>query len=46
MCPKVHVSKVLKHGLILIKSTCCHKFKQKRWLELYVSSNTYFRTLA
>ena len=34
----------LKHGLILKNASI--KFKQKTWLELYISSNNYFRTIA
>ena len=38
--------KALKRALILKKVHAVIKFKQKRWLEVYISSNTYFRTIA
>ena len=37
----VELEQALKHDLILKKVHAVIKFKQKRWLEPYVSSNTY-----
>ena len=40
------LKQALKHGLILKSVHGILKFKHIRWVELYITSNVYFRTTA